>query len=280
MSFNNSLYRELFSNTVGSWGQDLDLVQAALYIAAEDLSGIDIESANLLLDDLTLGISKHLTPSMGLREKLDIFTQYLGVVQDFCGDTDDYYNPNNLYLNQVLDRKRGIPIVLCLIYMEVGSRLDIVFEPVGLPGHMVIRARDSDPPMFIDPFHNGKVLNKGDCVRLLKTMYGDGVELTDRHFISYSRREFLTRILGNLVNMHLKIGNYELAKSACDRIALVVPNRSETFKERSRVFRTTGEYSKAIRDLESYLNLEPKAHDAKMVRNEIMMLWARLARLN
>ncbi len=275
-----TVYRQLFADMVGRLGEDLDLAQGALYIAAEDSPDVDIEGSNSILDQMAQEVSENLEPSMDLPAKLRRLSLYLGVTQGFCGDEEDYYNPRNVYLNQVLKRKRGIPITLSLVYMEVGSRLGIFFEPIGLPGHLVMRAGSPDTEIYVDPFHYGRLLSREDCAHLIRNMFGGKVELTDHHFRPYTKRQFLIRLLANLKNVYTKRGDYHRAIAAADRVALVDPHMSSNLKERAWMFSRTNQYGRAIEDLESYLKLQPEAEDAKRVRGQIRALWKTIATLN
>ena len=252
-----AVYRQLFADMVGRLGEDLDLAQGALYIAAEDSPDVDIEGSNSILDQMAQEVSENLEPSMDLTAKL-----------------------RNVYLNQVLKRKRGIPITLSLVYMEVGSRLDIFFEPIGLPGHLVMRAGSPDTEIYVDPFHYGRLLSREDCVHLIRNMFGGKVELTDQDFMPYTKRQFLIRLLANLKNVYTKKGDYHMAIAAADRVALVDPHMSTNLKDRAWMFCRTNQYGRAIEDLESYLKLQPEAEDAKRVRGQIRALWKTIATLN
>ena len=273
-------YRQLFADMVGRLGDDIDLARGALYIAGEDCQDVDVEGSIQTLDDLALRASEGLDPSMDLPTKLERLSLFLGPKEGFRGDKTDYYNPQNAYLNRVLERKKGIPITLSLIYMEVGLRLGIVCEAIGLPGHLVIRAGDPSMGLYMDPFHRGRLLSKDDCLELMGRIYGGRVELRDEFFRPYTKKQFLVRILANLKNMHVRLRDYTKALAAVDRMALIDPNMGSNLKERAWIFSQTGQYRKAIKDLEAFLKLQPRPDEAKRVKGQIQSLWKTIATLN
>ena len=273
-------YRRLFADMVGRLGDDIDLARGALYIAGEDGQDTDVEASIRALDELAIGASEGLEPSMDMPTKLARLGMYLGLKEGYRGDTIDYYNPQNVYLDRVLERRKGIPITLSLIYMEVALRLGIVCEAIGLPGHLVIRAGDPEMGLFMDPFHRGRLLSKDDCLELISEMYGERVEIRNEFFQPYTKKQFLTRMLANLKNMHIRRKNYAEAIAAADRMALIDPNLGSNLKERAWMFRETGQHRKAVDDLQAYLKLQPDLEEAEMVKWEIQLLRRILASLN
>ena len=122
-----SVYRELFSTLVNSPQRDFDLARGALYIAAEDYPAVDVEESTSMLDNLAGEVRERLEPSMDLPAKLRALSSYLGDTQGYSSD-EDHFNPRNLYLDQVLARRKGMPIALSLVYSEVGARLGMLFR--------------------------------------------------------------------------------------------------------------------------------------------------------
>jgi regulator of sirC expression with transglutaminase-like and TPR domain len=241
---------------------------------------VDVNEGLGKLDRLAAKASDLLGSSMDTVSRLESLSLYLSVKEGFNGDAKDYYNPDNVYLNRVLDRRRGMPISLSLVYMEVGLRLGIQFDAIGLPGHLVIRAITPERDYYIDAFHRGRVMSRSDCVEMVGKMYGDRVELHDRFFEPYTKKQFLVRLLSNLKGIYSRSGEYSKALAAADRIALLDPSMGSNLKERSWIFQQMGQYKKAIEDLESYLKSWPQVEDAQQVKNQIQGLWKTIATLN
>jgi regulator of sirC expression with transglutaminase-like and TPR domain len=275
-----SQYRQLFADAVGRLGEDLDLARVTLYIEGEDMGDVDVSGGLGKLDRLASKAGDVLGASMDMASRLQSLSLYMSVKEGFTGDANDYYNPDNVYLNRVLDRRRGMPIALSLVYMEVGLRLGIQFDAIGLPGHLVIRAITPKGDYYIDPFHRGRVISMSECVDMVGKMYGDKVELHDRFFEPYTKKQFLIRLLSNLKGIYSRSGEYAKALAAADRIALLEPNMQSNLKERSWIFQQMGQFKKAIEDLENYLKAWPQVEDAKQVKSQIQGLWKTIATLN
>lgn len=273
-------HRQEFSDLVGKLGEELDLALAALYIAAEDNPSIDIDGSLNHLDQMAHEVSTSLKADSPLADQLNHLSLYLGVKEGFHGNKDDYYNPDNSYFDRVLKNRTGIPITLSLVYMEVGARLGFTLEPIGLPGHVILRCGPSNRPIFIDPYHRGKILLIEDCEALVAEIFGRPVELTDDHFHPITRRQFLIRLLSNLKSTYIQRNDYQKALASADRICLVDPNQPDNLKQRAWLFRQMGQFSRAISDLRNYLKLRPTPEDSKKIEAEIASLWTTIASLN
>ena len=276
----STAYRELFTNLVGHLGQDFDLARGAFYIAAEDSPTVDVEESTAILDRLAGEVSERLEPSMDLHAKLRTLSRHLGVTLGYSEDKQDSYNPKNLYLDQVLTRKKGVSIALSLVYMEVGARLGILFEPIGLPGSLVMRAASREADIYVDPLHHGKLMSKEDCGNLIGDLLGEKVRLPDEYFQPYTKRKFLVHLLSNLKKIHVRKRNYQGAIAAADRVSLLDPYLGSNLKERAWMFYRTNRFRRAIEDLETYLDIYPVANDANSVRGQIRRLWKTLVSLN
>jgi len=272
--------RSKFADSVGRLGEDLDLLKASLYIADEDCGGINVKQIYRQLTVLATAASDYMHPSAGFMTNIKTLSKFLSDVQGFSGNSDKYYLSDNIYLHKVLESKKGIPISLSLIYMEVGKRLGLFFEPIGLPGHMLIRASHQSDQIYLDPFNQGTTLTKDGCYKLFDKMFGLRIVLTEEHFKVLTKREFLVRQLVNLRNIHMKSNDHVRALAAIDRIELVIPSDGQNFKDRSQLFLKIGKYSRAIFELESYLKLIPTPLDEKIITRQIRELWATIAALN
>ena len=278
MSFSES--RSNFAGIVGRLGEDLDLLRASLYMAEEDCGRVDFKQVYRELNVLASSASDYMHPSAGFMTNIKSLSKFLSDIQGFSGNLDQYYLADNIYLHKLLQNKKGIPISLSLIYMEVGKRLGLFFEPIGLPAHMLIKASHETDQIYIDPFNHGNLLTKQGCYELFEKMYGNAIVLSETNFNVMTKREFIVRQLLNLRNIHMRNGNYIQALTAVDRIELVIPSDGENFKQRSKIFQGVGKYSRAISELEHYLDLRPIPLDEKDVKRRIRELWAIIAALN
>jgi regulator of sirC expression with transglutaminase-like and TPR domain len=278
MDFSDS--RTNFAGIVGRLGEDLDLLRASLYIADEDCGGINFKRVYGELNVLAAAASDYMHPSAGFIANIKSLSKFLSGVQGFSGNLEQYYLVDNIYFHKVLEKKKGIPISLSLVYMEVGRRLGIFFEPIGLPSHMLLRGSHGSDQVYLDPFNHGKILTKDECYELFDKMFGSRIVLTEESFKVTTKREFLVRQLANLSNIHMKSNNYIPALAAIDRMELVIPTEGQNFKDRSRIFRKVRKYSRAIYELECYLKLRPLPLDEKTIRRNIRELWSTIAALN
>ena len=274
------VYRELFANLVKPSERDFDLAKGALYIAAEDSPEVDVEESTTMLDNLAEEARERLNPCMDMPAKLRALGSYLGETQGYSDDVEDSFNPRNLYLDQVLSTKRGMPIALSLVYMEVGARLGMFFEIIDLPNRLVMRTPNQGEDIYIDPHHHSEIMTREECGKLTADDFGHEIYLSEEFFKPCTKRQLLVNLLSNLKMMHVRRRDYNHAIAAADRVALLDPYMGSNLKERAWMFYRTHSYSKAIEDLETYLDMNPVADDADSVRAQIKNLWDSLASMN
>ena len=276
----NNIYRELFASLIDSSHRDFDVAKGALYIAAEDSPCVNVEESASMLDDLAEEARERINPSMDLPDKVQALSSYLSETQGYSSDDEDHFDPRNLYLDQVLARKKGLPIALSLVYMEVGARLGLLFEIIDLPNRIVIRTPSGDEDIYLDPNEHGELITREECGKLMEDPAGRTVHLSEEFFKPSTKRQLLLNMLSNLKMMYVRRRDYGHAIAAADRVALLDPYLGSNLKERAWLFYRTHSYTKAIEDLEAYLNLNPVADDAESVRSQIRSLWDNLASLN
>jgi regulator of sirC expression with transglutaminase-like and TPR domain len=170
-------------------GDDVRLDEGALLIAAHAYPDLDVDAELARLDDLAMGV-----PAGG---GLEALRQYLFGELGFRGNDERYGDPRNSYLNDVLDRRLGIPITLSVVMIEVGRRVGVPLAGVGLPGHFLVR-HEGSPPQLIDPFNGGHSLSVADCEGLVRHLYGDRIAFTPALLAPVDSRTILARMLNNL----------------------------------------------------------------------------------
>jgi regulator of sirC expression with transglutaminase-like and TPR domain len=184
-------------------GEDLDLEQGAWLLAQTQYPDINVEAYQAQCDAFAAELRERIVFAPGARAMLGTVNKFLFTELGFGGNEQNYYDPDNSYLNQVMDRRVGIPISLCLVYLFVAQRLRLPVAGVGLPGHFVCRFQTSSEEIFIDCFNRGRLLTKADCVQLLLNGQYD---LHDECLVPLSPRRILMRLCGNLhkIYYHLK----------------------------------------------------------------------------
>jgi regulator of sirC expression with transglutaminase-like and TPR domain len=184
-------------------GEDFDLEQGALLLARTQYPDINIEGYSALLDHLAGELRERLDLSGDPVQILGGMAAYLFAEQKFAGDETNPHDPDNSYLNRVLDRRKGNHISLSVVYLLLARRLRLPVAGIGLPGYFVCRYQSSRHEIYIDPFRKGRVLAKADCVKYV-------VQLQHRFDESclapVSARRILLRICANLhqIYTHLK----------------------------------------------------------------------------
>lgn len=158
-------------------------------------------------------------------------TRVLFVERGFRGNTEDYYDPRNSFLHQVLDRRVGIPISLSVLYLEVARRIGLTVSGVGFPGHFLIRAHDGDRAVVIDPFNGGAVLGKDDLQALLVRAVGPEAKLDPAHLAPVSKPAILTRMLVNLAGVYGKRGDLFRSLEVLERLHLLDAGNSKIERE-------------------------------------------------
>lgn len=269
-----SKFRRLLSQSVSGADEDIDLPKAALYIAGTEYPDLDINHYVDILDSLAVGAASAIGASEAVRTSVESLSRYLFETTGFRGNEQDYYSPKNSYLNEVLDRKTGIPITLSVIYMGVANKLGIVLEGIGLPGHFVLRAGPVEDELYVDPYNGGRLLTMSDCEAIVGNMFGGRVKLQGEHLKPYTKKGVLIRILANLKQIYFSSQEYQKAIAAADLVQTVDPSLVGNLRERASMYYAAGEYEMAIGDLESYLTLAPEAQDADDAKRQIELIWS------
>lgn len=260
-------------------GEELDLAEGALLIAQTEYPDLDIGRYLARLDRM----AEEAQAGFGgpdLSAALRRLNVYLFEEQGFRGNTEDYYDPRNSFLNDVLERRTGIPITLSVVYMEVGRRLGLTIKGVGLPGHFVVQYQQDAEPFFIDPFNRGAVLDASDCEALVARATGRAIELQPEHFRPVGKRQILARMLLNLKGIWLGREEWGRALAVIERLLAIEPSASGEVRDRGIVHARLGAWAEAARDLETYLRARPEAPDAESVRHHLRAIRQTLASRN
>ena len=183
----------------------------------------------------------------------------------FSGNQQDYYDPRNSYVNEVLKRRLGIPITLSLVYMEVGRRIGVPMVGVGLPGHFLMRHAE-EPGLFVDAFHGGLLLSREECVQRFRDLTHPDEPWSDQYLAPIGKRDMLTRMLRNLKVAHLRRKDNERALFTATMLIRLRPDLAEERRDRGVVQSRLGRYEEAIEDLRGYLDQAPASADAEAVR--------------
>ena len=243
----------------------VDLARAALLIAAMEYPDLDIDHELGLLDSLAAGAVHRLGNNRETIFAINTLSEYLFDEVVLQGNADDYYDPRNSYLNQVLKRQLGIPITLSLVYLEVGKRLGIPLVGIGMPGHFLLRHRD-ETGLFVDPFNRGILLSEEECAQRLTEITQDRIEWDPDFLNPISNREYVARMLHNLKNIYLQQGNLQRSLSIMDRLVQLQPDHPRELRDRGLVKHRLGLDEGAAADIATYLNTAPPGSDSEEMR--------------
>lgn len=258
----------------------INLAEAALIIAADEYPDLDIAGYLRRLDDIAGQIRPAIRQDDSPRQKIERLNRYLFQELQFRGNQENYYDPRNSYLNDVIDRRVGLPITLSVIYLEVGRRLGFPLFGVGLPGHFCVKWQDREDEIFVDPFHAGEILDEGSLVNLIEETFHARVQLLPEWLQTVDARYILTRMLNNLRNIFLRTENFERALGVVVKLLVLHPYAKEQLREAGVLSYRVGSYHRAAEFLEDYLLQHPDADDAVHLRTYLHTAWVAIARMN
>lgn len=260
----------------------INLAEGALAIAAEEYRDLDIGAYLDRLDAMGATLQRRLRPDISTTDSILALNHYLFEELGFAGGAD-YYDPRNSFLNEVLERRVGIPITLSVVYIEVGRRIGLPLHGVSFPAHFLVKCALRDGAVVLDPYARGVSLGLDDLVQRLKA-WRDGLdpdaELVKNMLTAASNREILARILRNLRGIYLHQGALTKALNAADRIITLAPRAAEEYRDRGSIYLDLECFRAALADFRSYLLLKPEAEDAEEVQRKTAELQQVAARLN
>jgi regulator of sirC expression with transglutaminase-like and TPR domain len=258
--------RERFASLVSAPDESVDLALGALLIAAEEYPQLNADPYLHRLDLLAELVRDRLADETAPLVILQELNRVLFEEEGFRGNTEAYYDPRNSFLNDVLDRRLGIPLTLSIVLLEVGWRLGLALEGINFPGHFLVRFRGEATNLLVDPFQQGDLRFEDQAQTLLDRVYGGAVRLQPEYLQASGRKGMLVRLLANLKNVYLNARDDTRAVAAIERILLVRPDAAEEVRDRGMLLARLGRSDEAVTDLEHYLRSAPEAPDAQRVR--------------
>jgi regulator of sirC expression with transglutaminase-like and TPR domain len=248
----------------------IDLPRAALLIALEEYAGLDIQAYLDRLDQLGQALRPRIAAESVPERQIAALNALLFGEEGFRGNAASYYDPRNSYLNEVLDRRLGIPITLSLIYVEVGRRVGLPLGGIGFPAHFLV-AYEAEPRLLVDAFNCGRMLTVRDCEQLLRDSFGSSGRLEPHYLAASSPRQILVRLISNLKAAYQRSGDLQRAVQASEQLSTVLPSAHE-LRERGQLRFRLADFDGAAADLGRYLEFEPAAADAEAVRRQLALI--------
>jgi regulator of sirC expression with transglutaminase-like and TPR domain len=259
---------------------DLELDRAALALARIEYPGLDIEPFIAILDSYAVDLASRLGDCSGGSEYVEAANQYLFGELGFIGNLQNYYDPRNSCLNEVLIARTGIPIALAVVYLEIGRRLAQPVYGIGLPGHFLVQYRDAHFSAFIDVFNGGRLLTAAECFELAGRATGTEIPADPRLLAPTGKRQILMRMLNNLRGVYFNRRAYGKALQTLNLLLAGNPDGAEEYKQRGIVHLQMRNLSAGRTDLETYLRLAPEAGDRTEIEGHLRAVRDLLAGLN
>ena len=264
MNFNQA--RQLFYREINLPEEQINLDKAALYLAKEEYPELDVEEYLNVLDVMAAEIKERLPKENYPLRIIKSINNYLYQDLGFRGNTRDYYDPRNSFLNQVIERRTGIPITLALFYLEIAKRINFPMVGIGMPGHFLIKPDFEDADIYVDAFNEGEILFPQDCAERLAQIYGQPVAMRPEFLEAVGPKKLLTRMLTNLKVIYINRAEELKALAVIERILLLFPEAVVERRDRGVLYYQLGRWTEARQDLESYLTQIPEARDANLIR--------------
>ncbi|MDA0270236.1 MAG: tetratricopeptide repeat protein [Chloroflexi bacterium] len=268
---------ERFRVAVSGPAGEIPLARAALLIAQSEYPDLDVDAHERRLQDMAETLSQQLARSAGSehpRHVVQAVTQLFFRELGFRGNTDHYDDPRNLYLNWVLSERRGIPVSLAIVVAEVCQRAGLDMQPVGLPGHVIVRYQPADggEAVYLDVFKDGRVLSEADCQLLVRNLFGARIPFKPHYLEALSPRQTLQRLLHNLKAGHLQRGDEERASRVIDLLLAIFPWDLDEIRDRGMLRERLGDVDSALTDLEQYLRYRSGARDVDTITETVRSL--------
>lgn len=268
---------------------DQDLARAALIIARLEYPRLDPDPYLARLDEMGDAARARLSEPAAVdsmtSRRVSMLNAYLFEEQGFVGNRENYEDPRNSFLNQVLERRTGIPITLALVYIEVARRAGVPVEGINFPGHFLLRC-PADPEaggagrdLIVDPFHGGTILSEGDCRQLLRRHLGDEAAFDPALLAPASKPQILVRMLLNLKRIYVRMRSFPQARDVTELLLAIDPSALTELRDRGLLAYHLRDFAGALRDLQTYLQLASGSDLDEESREEHEQLWEHVKNL-
>ena len=257
----------------------IDLAKGALLIAKDAYTDLDIETYLQQLNQMAEELQAQIGEEADTSAQINGLNHYLFKAQGFAGSSqENYYDARNSYLNEVLERKIGIPITLSIVYMEIGRRIGLPLVGVGFPGHFIVKHRDLET--VIDPFEGGQILSDEDLSERLTQIFRESVQIHPRLLQAVTNKEILARMLRNLKQIHFRKGEYEKTVRVAEQITWLSPQSAQDYRDLGYLYYQVNSYAKSLASFNTYLRLSDDPPDREEISRNIRVLTQQIAKLN
>lgn len=255
------------------------LDRAALLLAVDEYPRLDLRLYEQFLDEYAARVTEALVvggDERDSRRRLGALRRVLFEEEGFHGDRENYYDVRNSYLNEVLDRKLGIPISLATVVLGVSRRLGWPMQGVNFPYHFLVRYTQEGEALAVDAFHGGLILGEEELEERWRFSTGFDPPSADRMLEPAEPRAVLVRMLNNVRGVHVRSRQYGPAALATQKVALIEPQHPHHQRDLGYLLLAAGDLQGAARHLERYLGRAPHASDSSEVRDRLAYIWENL----
>ena len=266
--------REAFEKLLKLPDQDINLAEAALMVARFEYPALNIDDYLSRIQTIADEINNRLPATANAAEILKQLNHVLFIEKGYIGNSDAYYDPRNSFLNDVIERKLGIPISLSILYIELGHALGLPLAGVSFPGHFLVKLEISDGAIVLDPYFGGISLNEEDIEERLQEYYGPQLNKSRSHGVlaSCSNKEIILRVLRNLRNLYMQEENWTKALPIADILVGLESDMADALKARGAIYDQLECHTPALADYSTYLKLSPDTPGNKYIRARVMDL--------
>ncbi len=259
--------------------RDIRLDCAALHLARDAYPRLALPTYLSRLDEIARHVAD-LRPGLSATLRYEAMRQVLVGGYELRGNEDDYYDPENSYLNRVLDRGLGVPISLSIVWLEIARRLKWPVTGLGLPGHFIIRFDDNEHFVLVDPFREGRTLTTDDCRQVLDYYFDGKVPFSPDFLRPVNVRLILARLLNNLRNIYTANRDWKRVETVLQRLAAVEPDNTRHLHDLAGLLYRQGDVRMAHAHLSTYLERQSNTDNQFLVREKLAHLEAIIASLN
>jgi regulator of sirC expression with transglutaminase-like and TPR domain len=257
-----------------------DLARTALLVAAESDPNVDVDGELRQLDAWAEELRGRLQPDWNNLQKLARLRAFLFEELGFRGDRQDYFSPSNSLLHEVLKRRRGLPLSLAIVMLEMGWKVGMPLEGVGFPGHFLVRLTGEPSDLLLDPYSRGMSVHEEDCRRMLAETTRGRMEYEPGLIASVGKRDMILRLLNNLKGAYLRRGDDERALGVVDRLLIIDPDDPAETRDRGLLLFRLHQYPRALACLNAYLEAVPHSADHDTISRHAQALRQLIASLN
>lgn len=256
----------------------LPLFEAALSIAQDEYPALDLTDTLNGVDTMAHKLNARFASDAPMLHKLRLLNHFFFNELHFRGNVNDYYDADNSYLNKVIERRCGIPITLATMYIELGRQVGIPLQGLSFPGHFLVKLKLADGAIVIDVFDGGRSLSREDLEeRLEPYLRTHGLEVDEAlpaFLEAASARAMLARLLHNLESIHRRDGDQRRLLAVLNRLVVLLPQDPAERRDRGLCLAELGRIDVALDDLQAYLEGDPEADDAAVIRTRVEQLRA------